>query len=74
MGETFLSLLVPRSLSAPPCEPSVQGGPRGPGVNAGPGPWTEGHGGLAQDGLMGLARGVWSSSGWQQRLECPEKP
>ena len=48
MGETFLSLLASWPLSAPPCEPSVQGGPGAPGVNAGPRPWTEGHGGLAQ--------------------------
>lgn len=51
MGETFLSLLAPWPLSAPPWEPSVQGGPGAPGVNAGPRPWTEGsHGGQANTG------------------------
>jgi len=84
MGETFLSLLDPRSLSAPPCEPSVQGGPGAPGVNAGPRPWTEGHGGLAQAELMrahtaGWPRGVrgveagggvWSSA-WGVEARMP---
>lgn len=51
MGETFLSLQAPRSPSSPPCEPSVQGGPGAPGVNAGPRPWTEGHGGQAHTGV-----------------------
>lgn len=53
MGETFLSLLAPRSLRARRAGPSVQGGPGAPGVNAGPRPWTEGHGGLAQAELTG---------------------
>lgn len=84
MGETFLSLLAPRSLSAPPCEPSVQGGPGAPGVNAGPRPWTEGHGGLAQAELMGArpvgwprgvreveaGGGVWSSA-WGVEARMP---
>ena len=60
MGETFLSLLASGLLSAPPCEPSVQGGTGAPGVNAGPRPWTEGHGGLAQ--AEGAAKGVWFRS------------
>lgn len=72
MGETFLSLLAPRSLSAPPCEPSVQGGPGAPGVNAGPRPWTEGHGGLAQAELMRArpvdGRGVGGK--WGQEAVC----
>lgn len=61
MGETFLSLLAPRSLSARRVGPSVQGGPGAPGVNAGPRPWTEGHGGLAQ--AEGLAKDVWFRRG-----------
>lgn len=48
MGETFLSLLASWPLRARRVGPSVQGGPGAPGVNAGPRPWTEGHGGLAQ--------------------------
>ena len=63
--------------------PSVQGGPGAPGVNAGPRPWTEGHGGQAQAELMGArpvgwprgvreveaGGGVWSSVG-EWRLGC----
>lgn len=56
MGETFLSLLAPWSLSSPPCVPLVPGLGAPPGVNAGgPGP-HEGHGGLAQAELMGARR------------------
>ena len=53
MGETFLSLLASWPLRAPPCGALGPGGPGAPGVNAGPRPWTEGHGGLAQAELMG---------------------
>lgn len=63
MGETFLSLLAPRSLSAPPCGALGPGGPGAPGVNAGPRPWTEGHGGLAQDELMGAHPVGWPRGG-----------
>lgn len=83
MGETFLSLLASWPPRARRVGPSVQGGPGAPGVNAGPRPWTEGHGGQAQAELMrarpvGWPRGVreveagggvWSSVG-EWRLGC----
>lgn len=83
MGETFLSLLASWPLRARRVGPSVQGGPGAPGVNAGPRPWTEGHGGQAQAELMGArpvgwprggrgveaGGGVWSSVG-EWRLGC----
>lgn len=82
MGETFLSLLAPRSLTARRVGPSVQGGPGAPGVNAGPRPWTEGHGGLAQaEGLAkdvwfrsGAGGGVWSSARGSGGWDASEKP
>lgn len=54
MGETFLSLLAPRSLSSPPCVPLVPGLGAPRRKRRGPSP-HEGHGGLAQAELMGLA-------------------
>ena len=83
MGETFLSLMAPWPRMARRVGPSVQGGPGAPGVNAGPRPWTEGHGGQEQAELMGArpvgwprgvreveaGGGVWSSVG-EWRLGC----